>query len=57
VFGELGIVRSIITAALMALFAESCQVVMMYRDPSFMDVTANVIGGIPVRFIEPPDVR
>ncbi len=42
----LGIVRGVICAALMSLFAETGQLVMMHRDPSMADVIANTLGGL-----------
>lgn len=46
VLGELGLVRAVIMAAVMAILAESSQLVMMYRDPSVIDVASNVTGAI-----------
>jgi hypothetical protein len=44
VLGELGLLRGVILAGLMSVFAETGQFAMMHRDPSIMDVVANVIG-------------
>ena len=44
VLGELGLVRAIFIAGLISTFAESSQLVMMHRDPSFTDVVSNVAG-------------
>lgn len=46
VLGELGWLPAVITSALLATLAESSQSVMVWRDPSVVDVTANVIGAI-----------
>jgi VanZ family protein len=46
VLGEIGALQAIIVAALMSTFAETSQLVMMYRDPTVVDVVANVIGAI-----------
>src|SRR6266699_4263619 len=46
VLGELGLLRAVITAALVTAFAENSQLVMMHRDPSAVDIGANVIGAI-----------
>jgi hypothetical protein len=46
VLAELGGLRGIIAAALISIFAESSQFVMQQRDPSAMDVAANVIGAM-----------
>ena len=54
VLGELGLLRAIIVAALMAILAESSQLVMMHRDPSVIDVASNVIGallGVTIRAV------
>jgi VanZ family protein len=44
VLAELGLARAIIAAALLSIFAESSQFVMMWRDPSVIDVTTNILG-------------
>lgn len=44
VLGELGLLRAIFIAGLISTFAESSQFFMMHRDPSFIDVLANVVG-------------
>lgn len=44
VLGELGLLRAVITAALMSVFAESSQLVMLHRDCSAIDLATNVIG-------------
>jgi hypothetical protein len=46
VLGGLGPLRAVIAAALIATFAETSQFVMMHRDPSAIDVAANIIGAI-----------
>jgi len=46
VLGELRLLPAVITAALMSTLAESGQSVMLHRDPSVVDVAANVIGAI-----------
>ena len=46
VLGGLGVTRAAITAALMATLAETSQFVMMFRDPSLVDVASNVIGAV-----------
>jgi Concanavalin A-like lectin/glucanases superfamily/VanZ like family len=44
VLGELGLLRAVITAAVMSAFAEVSQLAMMYRDCSAIDLASNVIG-------------
>jgi Concanavalin A-like lectin/glucanases superfamily/VanZ like family len=44
VLAEFGLAQAIIAAALLSMFAESSQLVMMHRDPSVIDVTANILG-------------
>ncbi len=51
VLGVLGFSRAVIAAALLSAFAETCQLVMVHRDPSALDVASNVIGGIIGAFI------
>jgi hypothetical protein len=46
VLGEFGLLRGVILAALMSIFAETGQLWMMHRDPSVMDVVANTTGAI-----------
>jgi VanZ family protein len=46
VLGQGGWLRSVISAAVMTLFAECSQRVMVYRDPSIVDFTSNVIGAM-----------
>jgi hypothetical protein len=46
VLAEFGLLRGVILAALMSIFSETGQLVMMHRDPSVMDVVANTIGAI-----------
>src|SRR5579862_2344600 len=45
VLGELGFLRAVIGAALLSTFAETCQLMMVHRDPSVIDVASNIIGG------------
>src|SRR6185503_6248447 len=42
----LGPLGAVFTAALMSTFAETSQFVMMHRDPSAVDVAANVTGAL-----------
>lgn len=44
VLGELGLARAVLIAGLISTLAETSQLVMMYRDPSFVDVVSNVAG-------------
>ena len=44
VFAALGPVRAVMAAALVSIFAETSQLVMLYRIPSLTDVATNVIG-------------
>jgi glycopeptide antibiotics resistance protein len=44
VLGESGLLRGVILAAMMSIFAETGQLIMMHRDPSVMDVIANTVG-------------
>jgi VanZ family protein len=44
VLGGLGPLRAVLAAALISMFAEVSQLVMVHRDPSIVDVCANVIG-------------
>ena len=44
VLGELGVLRAVITAALMSAFAESSQLVMLHRTSSAIDLATNVTG-------------
>lgn len=46
VLSPLGPVRAIAAAALMSSFAETSQLAMLYRDPTIVDVIANVLGAI-----------
>jgi hypothetical protein len=43
---ELGFLRAAIAAALISMFAETGQLVMMQRDPSPIDVVSNLVGGV-----------
>jgi glycopeptide antibiotics resistance protein len=44
VFAALGPVRAVMAAALVSMFAETSQLVMLYRIPSLTDVATNVLG-------------
>ncbi len=44
VLGELGVLRAVIAAALMSVFAESSQLVMLHRTSSAIDLATNVTG-------------
>ena len=46
VLADLGPVRAVVAAALLSVFAETSQLVMLYRIPSLTDVAANVLGAI-----------
>jgi len=46
VLGEFGLLRALAVAALISGFAETGQVVMLYRDPSVSDFIANVLGAL-----------
>ena len=46
VLGGLGLLRAVITSALIAAFAETSQFAMMHRDPSGVDVATNVLGAL-----------
>ena len=46
VLGKLGFLRAALTAALLSIFAESSQVVMAHRDPTVVDIGANVLGAV-----------
>ena len=46
VLAALGPVRAVMAAALLSLFAETSQLVMLYRIPSLTDVATNVLGAI-----------
>ena len=46
VLAALGPVRAVMAAALLSLFAETSQLVMLYRFPSPTDVATNVLGAI-----------
>lgn len=46
VLAGLGSTRAITSAAMIAIFAETGQLVMAHRDPSVVDIAANVIGAI-----------
>ncbi len=46
VLGRLGLLRSVFIAGLLSTFAETGQLIMVHRDPSFTDVLSNVIGAI-----------
>src|SRR5262245_10773964 len=44
VLGKLGMLRAVLIGGAISLFAETSQLVMMHRDPSFSDLVANVVG-------------
>ena len=44
VLGELGLLRAVFIAGLISTFAETGQLVLMHRDPSFTDIVSNVAG-------------
>ena len=44
VLGQLGVLRAVFIAGLISTFAETSQLVMMHRDPSFIDVVSNLVG-------------
>src|SRR5215831_8061953 len=46
VLAELGFFRAVGAASLLSTFAETCQFMMVHRDPSAIDVVSNVIGAI-----------
>ena len=46
VLAALGPVRAVMAAALLSMFAETSQLVMLYRFPSLTDVATNVLGAI-----------
>ena len=46
VLAALGPVRAVMAAALLSVFAETSQLVMLYRVPSLTDVATNVLGAI-----------
>lgn len=46
VLGELGLLRAVIAAALISTFAETSQFVMVHRDPSVIDIAANIAGAL-----------
>ena len=46
VLATLGPVRAVMAAALLSMFVETSQLVMLYRDPSLIDVATNVLGAI-----------
>ena len=46
VLADLGPVKALAVAALLSMFAETSQLVMLYRDTSLTDVAANVLGAI-----------
>ena len=46
VLAALGPVWAVVAAALLSVFAETSQLVMLYRTPSLTDVAANVLGAI-----------
>jgi hypothetical protein len=46
VLAELGFLRAVGAASLLSTFAETCQLMMVHRDPSAIDVVSNVIGAI-----------
>jgi hypothetical protein len=46
VLGRAGLLRAVMVAALISLFAETSQFVMMHRHPSVIDLAANVLGAV-----------
>ena len=46
VLAALGPLRAVMAAALLSIFAETSQLVMLYRSPSLIDVATNVLGAI-----------
>ena len=46
VLATLGPVRAVMAAALLSMFAETSQLVMLYRFPSLTDVATNILGAI-----------
>lgn len=46
VLGHAGLLRAVMAAVLFSLFAETSQIVMMHRDPSVIDIAANVLGAV-----------
>jgi hypothetical protein len=44
VLGHSGVLRAVFIAGLMSTFAETSQLFMLHRDPSFTDVVSNIIG-------------
>lgn len=46
VLAALGPLRAVLAAALLSMFAETIQLVMVYRSPSLLDIAANVLGAI-----------
>jgi len=46
VLGEFGVLQALAVAALISGFAETGQVMMLYRDPSVSDFIANVLGAL-----------
>ncbi len=44
VLGELGLLRAVFIAGLISTFAETGQLALMHRDPSFTDIVSNVAG-------------
>ena len=44
VLADLGPFRAVIAAAILSIFAETAQLGMVHRDPSIVDVLANVAG-------------
>ena len=46
VLATLGPVRAVMAAALLSMFAETSQLLMLYRVPSLTDVATNVLGAI-----------
>jgi VanZ family protein len=46
VFWDLGPFRAVTTAVVVAMFAETAQLVIVHRDPSMVDVVSNVVGAI-----------
>ena len=46
VLNNLGPFRAVMTAAVVAIFAETAQLIMAHRDPSIIDVLSNVAGTV-----------
>jgi VanZ family protein len=46
VLGRFNLLRTVLIAGLISVFAETSQLVMAYRDPSLSDVVSNVVGAV-----------